>query len=171
MSGWSEKIIQNVLCGLKGFVPYTRYICIPNVNSGFAVFTGESDLIAVSDSGYLKEIEVKISVGDLKRDKAKVKHRFWELEHNPISELWYAMPRYVADKIDVTAHIPDYAGIITIHSNSTKYFHQIVRKAKRKHNARKLTDREMLKIARLGCIRLWTQKLTPPVSAAERGGK
>lgn len=158
MFSWTEKTVQQALCSLKGFVPFTRYICIPNVRSGIAVYTGESDLIAVSKVGYVKEFEIKISVSDLKKDKEKVKHRLWELPGNSVSEFWYAIPDEIALKVDVSEHIPAYAGILTVHKSNKGFYCRVIRKAVRKKNARKLTDKEMLSIARLGCIRLWTLK-------------
>lgn len=153
---WSERLIARILTSERGPVPFTRYICVPNVKSG-VVRTGESDLIAMSASGYLREYEIKISVQDLKKDLKKLKHKFWENGGHPISELWYALPQEVADKVEVSDYIPAYAGIVTLEITPRgRYTYKVVREATRRKDAKKHSPEEMLKVARLGCIRYWS---------------
>jgi len=159
VSDWTEKTIQISLCSSRGPVPYERYICIPNCCSVIALYTGESDLIAVSPAGYVKEFEIKISVSDLKKDKAKDKHLHWENPKNPVCEFWYVMPEEIFEACDVFVHIPEYAGVMTVKRDkgSLTCFH-IYRKAQRKSNARKLTNEQMIAITRLGYVRYWSSE-------------
>lgn len=159
MATWTEKSIQMALCSSRGPVPFDRYICVPNTTSVVVRYTGETDLLAVSPSGYAKEYEIKISVSDLKRDKHKDKHKFWDLPGNVICELWYAMPKAVFEACDVYAHIPEYAGVVTLNEVANGLVNcRTMRKAKRKPDAKKITAEERLAVARLAYLRYWTNE-------------
>lgn len=155
---WTEKSIQKALVKARGgIVPFTRYICIPNVCSTAAIVTGEADLIAISEAGFVKEFEIKISVADLKRDKKKVRHKFWDHPKNKVSELWYVMPVEVAEAVNIEDHIPEFAGLIVVSSNRYGItICKIIRKAKRRQGALKLAPDQIVRIARLGCMRVWS---------------
>lgn len=154
---WTEKIICDALCHkYYGLVPFTHNICIPNIRS-FLLYTGESDLVALTNSKWLKEYEIKISVADLKKDLKKAKHLFWNEPKNLVSELWYAMPKDIY-KEELNIYIPDYAGIALAYIDKSKILFEIKRKAIRKESARKLTDYECFRIARLGSIRYWINR-------------
>ncbi len=157
---WTERLIQQILVSSRGPVPYERYLCIPNVCGGGITYTGEADLIAITPSGYAREYEIKVSVADLKKDKTKDKHLLWHNDGNLVSELWYVIPEDVHCKVNYREHIPHYAGLIVVSKAYRGLFKcDIVRKADRKPNAVKLTDKQQLKIARLGCLRFWSYSL------------
>lgn len=154
---WSEKVIQKYLTSARGPVPFVRYISVPNVSYGFC-YSGESDLLSASEKGYLTEFEIKVSLADLKRDKKKDKHLFWNHEQNLVAELWYVMPEAVYLKAS-DDDFPDHAGVMTVTESRPGWVaHEVRREAVRKKDAVKLDDKQRLKLARLGCIRYWSSR-------------
>ncbi len=85
-----------VVAVVRQLFPPRRYAVCPNVSWG--LLDWEADVVAVSPAGVINEIEVKVSAGDLARDKAKSK---WQHFHSPIHpgcirnlvhRFWYAVP-------------------------------------------------------------------------------
>lgn len=155
---WTEAKIQKALTSpLYGVVSYLNFICIPNVNSTRVVYTGEADLIAITKAGYVKEFEIKVSLSDLKKDKLKMKHNYWGHPKHLISELWYAMPEGLAPLEEIEKHIPEYAGIVYVYvcpRGITRC--KVARLPKQALSAKKLEPKDVVSLARLGCIRFWT---------------
>ncbi len=87
------------------------------INNAF-IFDWESDFFSVSDSGYVYEVEVKISRSDFKDDFNKVeKHKLLESVNPDTCRLkpnkfFYAAPKGLLS----TAMIPPYAGLIEVTS-------------------------------------------------------
>lgn len=155
---WSEQLIIHKLVGeSRSAFPSSRNVCVPNVSYGFCD-GHEADLLVVRPSGYLLEIEVKISLADLRNDYKKTKHRNWERESNNISELYYAMPLELWEKVSMSPPIPEYAGVIVIDPKLLRRnrCHVVVRKAQRHKFARKLTELEVTKLSRLVHLRYWS---------------
>ena len=153
---WSEEKMQLQLTKSGGAFDFTRNICVPNVSYGFN-YSGESDLLIIRPSMFLIEVEIKISVADLKKDVEKSKHKDWERATNPVAELYYAMPSSIWDKVKDNPPIPDHAGIVIIDESKLDRYtkHQFIRKAKKHAFARTLTHLEIYRITRLGCYKFW----------------
>lgn len=87
------------------------------INNAY-IFEWESDFFSVSDSGYVYEVEVKITRGDFKDDFKKVnKHLLLESTDNQTfknkpNKFFYAAPKGLLS----TTMIPPYAGLIEITS-------------------------------------------------------
>lgn len=87
------------------------------INNAF-IFNWESDFFSVSESGYVYEVEVKISRSDFKDDFNKVdKHKLLESVDPGTCKLkpnkfFYAAPRGLLS----TTMIPSYAGLIEVTS-------------------------------------------------------
>ena len=143
--------------------PPRQTLTVPNVTSGLFDW-GESDLIQVSDAGYVTEIEIKISIADLKREWQK---RRWQ-EHwvrewlNRIRYYWIAMPLELCEP--AREHIPEWvgAGILgvsmkALHESWAFYRYQVKKVLRPASNrtARPLTLRERSQIGRLGTLRYW----------------
>ena len=139
---------------------FRRYLCVPNSN-GF--LSWEADLLVLSSSNWLYEVEIKSTVSDLRADIKKHKHNFvWGSPYYPlVSKMYYAMPLSVYKKVSEAPPIPDHAGIITIDEDNEFLHERAIRQREAKRNpvARKLTPEERYKLARLGALRLWTRKL------------
>ena len=151
---WNEQRVISRLVGGEGSAfPYRRYICVPNVSWGFLEY--EADLLVASKKGFLKEVEVKISVADLRSDLKKKKHALWDNDNHPIHEFYYAMPALVWEAVKDNPPIPDYAGVIVLHDVSVTACHEYKRPAKRMKRAQKLTAESLAALSRLGVMRYW----------------
>jgi hypothetical protein len=70
--------------------PPRRYAVCPNVS--WSILPWEADLLVVSPSGISHEVEIKVTVADLWRDRHK---RKWQGEgpHAYVDYFWYAVPQ------------------------------------------------------------------------------
>jgi len=135
-----------------------QHIIVPNLSWGL---TGmhECDLFLIKKSGVSVEIEIKRSKSDFLADFKKGHNH--KDRYNRITEFYYAFPEDLIDKcIEL---IPEHAGIISckrwIDYNKEEWVSaQIKRPPKRIKGARKLTEEEQLKVARLGCMRIFPLK-------------
>ena len=109
----------------------------------------EADFITITKSGYLTEVEVKISISDFRADFEK--QRYHDSPH--VNSLYYALPKELYQKhkeeIDNSCNKVG-AGIILIRSDS--WWDGIVKKPKLR-KVKPLTIYEKLDYARLGCMK------------------
>jgi len=134
-----------------------QHIIVPNISWGFGLH--ECDMFIIKKSGVAAEVEIKRSKSDLLADFKKG-HDHIDRQ-NRITEFYYAFPEDLYEKCKDL--IPEDAGIITCY-RWTDYKKQerigahAKRQPKRIRGARKLTEKEQLKIASLGTMRIWTLK-------------
>jgi len=126
---------------------YRRWLVVPNVSWGVRGIDHECDLLAVSGSGYAHEIEIKVSVSDLRRDRTKRHGHYSEL----IRCLWFAGPKAMQEQL--LAESPERAGVIVADDGRAR----VMREAT-PSNAPKLSDAQLLAVARLGTMRYWTRR-------------
>lgn len=83
------------VAGRGGVFSASRYVVLPRSRWGLATWGiyHECDLLALSRSGALHEIEIKVSRSDLLAD-AKKAHAH---DSAAISRLWYAVPKEMVD--------------------------------------------------------------------------
>lgn len=145
---WSEHKIAYAVA--RDVFPWQRWICVPNVDWG--LLPHEADLVALSPSDWLSEIEIKISVADFKRDLKKPKHA---INGHPtlISKFYYAMPAEVHET--VRGLISPGLGIIIVNQNGRA---ETLYDGDRRSTARKVTDAEREQLLRLGYIRYWARQ-------------
>lgn len=141
----------------KTLFRYRRFLLVPNVSYG--LFPWEVDLAAMTPRGYVHEIEVKTTSGDLRRDLKKDKHNLrQQLEHRRwFRFFWYAMPKAALDMANrgkPELELPADAGIITIEGARA----ELLRKPKANPHAEKLSMEERYQLARLGTIRYWARQ-------------
>jgi len=131
-----------------------KHIVVPNVSWGF--FNHECDLFLIRTSGYGFEVEIKRSKSDMMADFKK-KHGHKD-RANRIVQLFYAFPEELLPKVEDL--VPDDCGILTVSRSEwdNKARASMRRDAKRRKGAKPLTQKEQLKIARLGTLRIWTLK-------------
>lgn len=141
------------------YVALTRWLFNPSKtdvisNVSWGLKLHECDLLSVTKSGYATEVEIKISLADLKADAKKRHHH----RSNKIKYLFFAIPDYLYEK--AVDYIPERAGIITIKKRcdigSAKYTTCIKRTPQENKNCRKFTDEEIKQLRRLGAMRYWT---------------
>ena len=129
------------------------HIIVPNLSWGF--FKHECDLFFIRNSGYGFEVEIKRSVSDFRVDFKK-KHGHID-KKNRIVQLYYAFPIELLPK--VIEEVPPECGVITVERlNNGVCATRVVRDATRRKDARPLTEKEQLKVARLGVLRIWSLK-------------
>lgn len=132
--------------------PIPRNLCVSNVS--WSLLPYEADLLAMTGSGYLVEVEIKVSLADLKRDAAKAKwnsRAFGEL----VSRFYYAMPLPLWEKDSAKECVPEGSGVIVVAVRDTGIRASIAIEAARRP-ARPLTPRQQFDLARVGSYRAWS---------------
>ena len=125
---------------------------VPNVSYGLHIH--EVDLLVVSHSGYATEIEIKTSLSDLKADLKKAHgHR-----SNKIKYLYFAVPLELRDK--ALELIPERAGLLVIMPNkyNNDWYVTNIKAPIVNKQARKLTEKELIKLGSLAAMRIWSLK-------------
>jgi hypothetical protein len=130
---------------------FRRYLIVSNVSWGLLPW--EADLLVMTGSGYVSEVEIKISIADLKRDARKLKWSMFPDAHKMLKSRWFAMPARVWDHKDAPASVPADAGVIVVDGA----FVRVVRDANVNDDARALTKDEQFQLARLGSMRHWSR--------------
>jgi len=110
------------------------------------VFQNESDFLAVSKSGYVWEVEIKISRADFKNDFKKTnwngikKHKVLTSENSFLkpNKFCFAVPEGLIEKNEV----PDYAGLIYVAKNKDC---QIIKQPKFLHKNKLFENNTFLK--------------------------
>lgn len=129
--------------------PYFNFVkndVLINISWGF--LPHEADMLIVSKTGYVREIEIKRSHADLKNDFKK-KHT----HSSPIiNKFYYAVPEKLIEKTKalLLEHNRE-AGIISF--SEKKKINIVVEAPNLKK--RKITTEERLKLLRLGNMRIW----------------
>ena len=124
-------------------------VMVPNVSWG--LLNHEADMVVLKPSGWAEEVEIKVSASDIKADLKKNRGR-GHMRSPLIRKIWFAVPERLADD----TNIPFFAGILKINERGRRV--EIHRPAKLNLGARKLTDKEIYKLMRLGCMRIWSLK-------------
>ncbi len=118
-------------------------LIVPNVSWGIANLH-ECDLLVLSKQNYATEIEIKISRADLLADSKK-RHGHY---HNHIARLFFAVPESLGNI--ALQSIPDRAGLYVVKNKRVK----LARQCRRNPQAVRWTDKERLKLAHLGTMRI-----------------
>jgi len=149
----TEQQVQDTL--YKSWVPTSHVMTIPNCKA--LGIKGEADLISVTKSLFVHEIEIKITKRDFLADfKNKTrKHRLIQEAHDsepksyniPANYFWFATP------FDINP--PEYAGHIQVNENGV----EIIKKAPRIHN-QKANERVLRYIARGINLRYWNTRIS-----------
>ena len=122
----------------------------------------ECDMLIVTKNCYLTEVEIKISLSDLKADFKK------EHQHKDenIKNFYYAFPEEMKEK--AIELIPEEAGILIAvkkHLNSGDEYRDIecYRKPKINKEAKPVNDIVLSRIYRLGYLRYWNYRTSEEV--------
>ena len=135
-------------CKIARWLGWRTHLIVPNVSWGLGLH--ECDLLSVSRNGYATEIEIKVSVADLRKDKEKQHHH----KDSRIKYLYFAMPEAMKGN---ECDVPDGAGIIYVREQNG--WCHIERKATANKQAVALTAAERLHLAELGTMRMWKLKV------------
>ena len=122
----------------------------------------ECDMLIVSKNQYITEVEIKISLSDLRADFKK------EHQHKDenIKNFYYAFPEEMKEK--AIKLIPEEAGILIAvkkHLNSGYEYRDIecYRKPKINKEAKPINDIVLSRIYRLGYLRYWNYRTSKEV--------
>lgn len=144
-SGHIEVAVANLL-------NYRVYTIVPNVSHGLYL-NHECDMLALDQSDRFTEIEIKISMSDLKADfKKQHGHK-----SKYITRLVYAFPDSMLEK--ALPIIPVECGIITVsETNVSGFFIAEWYRTCRHRKSEKVPDKIIKKFMSLGCMRIWSLK-------------
>jgi hypothetical protein len=135
------------------YFDYRKNLIVPNVSWGLGLH--ECDLLILSKSGYLTEVEIKISKYDLKADlKKRHKHRTHKVKY-----LFFAVPHYLEE--EGLRYKPENAGLIIVAKSRVRpgeYVVSIKKEARANSYPYCVSERERLQMARLGTMRIWSLK-------------
>lgn len=124
-------------------------IVVPNVSWAFAHY--EMDLVVVTRSNFVYEVEIKVSKRDLMADKKK-RH-----DHccDKTKYLFFAIPEAL---LEFREHIPEKAGIIVCSGYYGRITDTRLFRRPKKRNHYELSQSEKFLLARLGYLRMWDLK-------------
>ncbi|MDA3856407.1 MAG: MmcB family DNA repair protein [Candidatus Woesearchaeota archaeon] len=132
---------------LMSYLDIRRNIIIPNLSWGMIHY--EADIVSLTKSNYATEIEIKISMADLKKDKEK-RHN-----HDSIyfKYLYFAVPWYMKEKC--MEYIPEKAGLLVIDE-----YHRVFQLKSPMVNkkAKKWTNEERIHLLELCAMRMYNLK-------------
>ena len=123
-------------------------IIVPNIFWGLDI-QHECDLFILTKTGYCYEVEIKISISDLKADLKK-RHGH---KSKSLRRLYFALPEKLFPIC--IEFIPDHAGILSVHQNGGVYK---IREAKLNNDAIKLNTDKQIKLGLLASMRMWNLK-------------
>ena len=131
--------------------PSRLWILVPRVSWGMHV--DECDLLALSHSGFAQSVEIKVSMGDLRREFRKRKYLF---SVNPEDKWfrgrWFAVPYLMQDK--ALPLIPVQFGVFSVHESG---FVERVRMPAVNKKAMRWPIERRLALARNCMIKYWAE--------------
>lgn len=137
---------------LASYFDWTQNRMMPE----FYVDGGIADLVFISKSGYLTEVEIKCSVADWKGDAQKEK---WKRPRPHIARFYYAVPEAIADRVPDS--LPTDAGLLVIKRSQGGYAHAHEARAARRAKALKIEPGSdiLRKMYEAAYYRLWRHTL------------
>lgn len=146
---------------LMAWFDYRRNIIVNNISGGYSdgVYF-ETDIFVLTPRGYATAVEIKVSLADLRKDLKKSHIR--TLSDKPVQQnsywrniktFYYAVPEKLQEA--ALAQIPDFAGLLVVRKSDYGWDSVNVVRAPKLINNVKWTDKMMLRIARLGTIRIF----------------
>jgi hypothetical protein len=164
---WCESRMQYALTRRNNLFDFGKYAIVPNVGWGLGL-NHESDLLCLSKKGVFHEVEIKVTMSDLKADTKKCHNHYSKF----IKHLWFAIPDTLSIEQSLE-FIPDYSGLVVVSAyyvekdngikvkyiNKQKYSTKIIRKPRpglRKGFFDAPKQETIIKFLRLGVLRMWT---------------
>jgi hypothetical protein len=134
-------------------IGWREHSIVPNVFWGLNL-RHEADLLVLDKAGRFTEIEIKVTLSDLKADFKKRHGHYSKI----IGRLIYAVP----DKLVEYAkeHIPKESGLISVRWNQYigKFVATWVYTCKHQKGTEKPDAKKIQKFLELGCMRIWSLK-------------
>jgi hypothetical protein len=120
----------------------------------FEVDGGRADLVIISRSNYLTEVEVKISLSDWNADQHK--RKFCGVRPH-VSRFFYAIPETLKDK--VPDWVPPEAGILVLYDMGHGFDRVSELRAAKRLNKLKVDDKTIRKMHESCYYRFWRQNM------------
>ena len=156
---WGERCIGRIIAR-QTFK--SRFLVVLN-NCNFA--GSEADILGVTESGRMIDVEIKVSRSDLKADAAKGKWREWTGWNTaPFPVEWprgiwkhyYAVPREIwKDELLGCLGSPRSGVLLVSRNHNGDAVVECARRATPNKNAKQLTPAQILDVARLASLRMW----------------
>lgn len=145
--------VRSIQHALARHFDYTKYTCVPNIYLG----GGEMDFAAVSEAGYLVEVEIKLTASDWNEDRKKAK---WGADYAKfravVSRFYYAVPAELMPK--APSWIPRAAGMLACRLDGKRVRVSIHREAERAA-AHKVGEKELRAVNASLYHRFWQREL------------
>ncbi len=127
------------------------------ITENIYLWNWESDMISVTDAGYLREYEIKLNLSDYRQDFKKRKHDIFKGgQTNKPSQFWFVIHGFKLGYGDV----PEYAGLMEMvkNKNSGRYYKNIIKPAPRISNVQ-ISDKQKLKLYYTIYNRYWNLRI------------
>lgn len=142
---------QQIEYAVARHLSWRQNVIVPNVYWGFHL-SHEADLLVITPARSCWEIEIKVSVKDLRRDRLK-KHGH---DCDRVRRLYFAIPKALEKEIP---NIREDAGVFVVDAGDrVGGICRLVRAPKERRGSRALTPEEVLALMRLAAMRIWTLK-------------
>ena len=123
--------VDAIKAAAAGYWRYTRQCPLIAFE---AELRGErADILAVDQDRFLIETEVKVDMGDFRRDKEKLKHKRMTAVDGryPVNYFYFAVPKQMANKVGyICDQLYPYAGVLGVSGNTNAEV-DVYRKGKR----------------------------------------
>jgi hypothetical protein len=141
---------------VSALLNYRVYAIVPNVSWGW-LRRHEADMIAVDDKLRATEIEIKISLQDLKKDFDKGHGH----HDKKVGRLVYAVPEFLLE--NAIELVPKHCGIISVSQLIRKdvvvgFMARWYRQCRFSKDYEPITKDSYIKLLELGCMRIWSLK-------------
>lgn len=171
----TAKEVLGSLCGLGSNCLWSpnRLVAVPNTTT---IVGWEADLLLLHPSGWVWEVEIKVSTSDFRREfRTKAhKHRVlregsvtetgsygysWKNKNKHVQKFFFAVPKDVFDKLS-EEDFPDYAGVIVVDPDRVDSWKRPVpyvhRRAKNLPGVEKAGSTFRIRLLELAHVRLWS---------------
>jgi len=142
---------------VSDLIGYRLNTIVPNVSWGLGL-NHECDLLVLDKHGRFTEIEIKVSISDLKADFNK----YYGHSSKIISRMYYAFPADMLER--ALPLIPKHIGIIICEKRDVFYLGKSGYRAEFYRQVRhdkysRPSDKQIRKFLELGCMRIWSLKI------------
>jgi len=148
----SELHSGDIELALARHLNVNQNVIVPNISWGLHLH--EIDLLVLTQSGYAWEIEIKISLSDLKADKKKHHQHF----SNKIKRLYFAVPIELQEQ--ALTLIPERAGLFVVGGKAYRggVAVQLIKAPQINIQARPFNPEEINHLYKLATLRMWNLK-------------
>lgn len=150
--------IEQIEIGIANFFNFRQNLIVTNVSWG--LLNHEADIIVMSKSGYLTEVEIKRSWSDFiadfhkkhKHDSSLVSFRYYAVPHDIVERCKNKLEELEMSSWGLLEYVEDYDGECHV---SLVYYPSNINKHDK---TKQLSNSDQYQLARLGAMRIWSLK-------------